>query len=126
MIYGIGNDIIEVSRIKKAIEKENGFREKIFSPTEIAYCETKAIKYQSYAARFAAKEAFMKAFGTGWIDGVSWNEIEVRNNTNGAPSLHLLNQTKDTVLAQGNFKILVTLSHLKEYAIAEVILESLT
>lgn len=123
MIYGIGTDIIEVSRIRKAIEKDNGFREKIFSAKEIAECEQKANKYQSYAARFAGKEAFMKAYGTGWADGIAWKEIEILNNENGAPYLTLTNQTKELVSTQIDFKIHISLSHLKEYAIAEVILE---
>ena len=94
MIYGIGIDIIEVSRIKKAIDRNNGFKEKIFSGKEINICEAKANKYQSYAARFAAKEAFMKAYASGWIDGISWNEIEILNHENGAPFLNLINKTK--------------------------------
>jgi len=124
MIYGIGNDIIEISRIKRAIDKDNGFKEKIFSANEIILCEAKANKYQSYAARFAAKEAFMKAYGTGWADGITWKEIEILNHDNGAPFLKLLNKTKETVLGKDKLKFHVTLSHLKEYAIAEVIIEN--
>ncbi len=125
MIYGIGIDIIEVSRIKKAIDRNNGFKEKIFSDKEINICEAKGNKYQSFAARFAAKEAFMKAYSSGWIDGISWNEIEILNHENGAPFLNLINKTKTTVMAKGNYKIHVSLSHLKEYAIAEVLLETI-
>ena len=123
MIFGIGTDIIEVSRIRKAIEKENGFREKIFSSKEIISCEQKSNKYQSYAARFAGKEAFMKAYGTGWAEGIAWTEIEILNHENGAPYMSLTNKTKDTVLPNEELTIHVSLSHLKEYAIAEVILE---
>lgn len=123
MIFGIGTDIIEVSRIRKAIEKENGFREKIFSSKEIISCEQKSNKYQSYAARFAGKEAFMKAYGTGWAEGIAWAEIEILNHENGAPYVILTHKTKDIVLADKEMKIHISLSHLKEYAIAEVILE---
>ena len=123
MIFGIGNDIIEVARVKKALERENGFREKIFSPREIELCESKGNKYQSYAARFAAKEAFMKALKTGWAEGITWNEIEVLNSESGAPYLNLLNETQKFV-GKHNIKHLhISLSHLKEYAMAEVILE---
>ena len=123
MIYGIGNDIIEVDRIKKAINKNNGFKEKVFSENEIDICEKKANKYQSYAARFAAKEAFMKAYGTGWDDGISWKEIEIINQENGKPILKLLNKTNEIVNLKQNFSFYVSLSHLKDYAIAQVIIE---
>lgn len=123
MIFGIGNDIIEVARIKRAIEKDNGFREKVFSPREIELCESKGNKYQSYAARFAAKEAFMKALKTGWADGVTWTEIEVLNSESGAPYLNLLNKTEKLVIKENIQHLHISLSHLKEYAIAQVILE---
>jgi holo-[acyl-carrier protein] synthase len=123
MIYGIGNDIIEVDRIKRAIERDNGFKEKVFSLAEIEVCESKANKYQSYAARFAAKEAFMKAFGSGWAEGIAWNEIEVLSQDNGKPYLNLLNKTKKIINQEHEFILHVSLSHLKEYAIANVILE---
>lgn len=123
MIYGIGNDIIEVARIQKALEKNNGFKEKVFSQREISACEAKAHKYQSYAARFAAKEAFMKALGTGWAEGIAWSEIEILNHESGAPYINLLAEKKYLALVREKFVIHVSLSHLKEYAIAEVILE---
>ena len=123
MIFGIGNDIIEVARVKKALERENGFREKIFSPREIELCESKGNKYQSYAARFAAKEAFMKALKTGWAEGITWNEIEVLNSESGAPYLNLLNETQKFVRKHNIKHLHISLSHLKEYAMAEVILE---
>ncbi len=123
MIYGIGSDIIEVDRIKGAIEKDNGFKEKVFSVSEISLCESKSNKYQSYAARFAAKEAFMKAFGTGWSDGIAWKEIEVLSEETGRPYLNLLNKTKEIICQEHNFIMHVSLSHLKDYAIAQVILE---
>lgn len=75
MIFGIGIDIIEVERVKNQISKSNGFREKIFTEREIEYCESKKNKAQHYAARFAAKEAFFKAIGTGWRNGMAFNAI---------------------------------------------------
>jgi len=125
MIYGIGTDIIEVSRIQKAIEKKNGFKEKVFSPNEIVSCEAKGNKYQSYAARFAAKEAFMKAFSSGWNNGISWNEIEILNHDNGSPYLNLINGTKELVFSGKNLLLHVTLSHLKDFATAQVIIETI-
>ena len=79
MIIGIGTDIAEVTRIAKSIEKK-GFKEKVFSKMEIAYCEAKANKAESYTARFAAKEAFLKAAGTGWINELNLFEIEIVND----------------------------------------------
>ncbi len=123
MIYGIGNDIIEVERIKKALSKDNGFKEKVFSKAEIDCCETKSNKYQSYAARFAGKEAFMKAFKTGWGQGVSWNEIEITSLESGQPILRLSGNTKEIVTSYKITKFHITLSHLKDIAMATVVLE---
>lgn len=120
MIAGIGTDIVETDRIAKAIEKEQGFRELLFSKNEIAYCESKTNKYQHYAARFAAKEAFFKAIGTGWKNGTAFNEVEIVNNKNGKPELLLLGKTAITI---GVMKIHVSLSHIKSTATAVVLVE---
>jgi holo-[acyl-carrier protein] synthase len=120
MITGIGTDIVETGRIAKAIEKEQGFRELVFSKNEIAYCESKTNKYQHYAARFAAKEAFFKAIGTGWKNGTAFNEVEIVNNENGKPELQLLGETAVTI---GLMKIHVSLSHVKSMATAVVVAE---
>ena len=120
MITGIGTDIVETGRIAKAIEKEQGFRELVFSKDEIAYCESKTNKYQHYAARFAAKEAFFKALGTGWKNGTSFHEVEILNSENGRPELHLLGETGDTI---GAVKVHVSLSHVKSMATAVVVVE---
>ncbi|HTN08454.1 holo-ACP synthase [Agriterribacter sp.] len=120
MITGIGTDIVETGRIAKAIEKEQGFRELVFSNIEIAYCESKANKYEHYAARFAAKEAFFKALGTGWKNGTAFNEVEIVNNENGKPELQLLGKTAITI---GVMKIHVSLSHVKNMATAVVVAE---
>jgi holo-[acyl-carrier protein] synthase len=71
MIFGIGTDLIEIERVADRIEKKTGFRELVFTPNEINYCEAKTFKYEHYAARFAAKEAFLKAIGTGWRSGTA-------------------------------------------------------
>jgi holo-[acyl-carrier protein] synthase len=106
LIYGIGTDIIEVSRIQKVMERDIGFREKIFSEGEIAYCEKMKNKFQHYAARFSAKEAFMKALGTGWRDGIrlSGKALEMAKNA-GMGEIH------------------ISLSHVKEIASAVVVVE---
>jgi len=122
MIIGIGTDIAEVPRISKSLEK-SGFKEKIFSKIEIAYCETKVNKAENFAARFAAKEAFFKAIGTGYRGGVAFNEVEIRNDKLGKPELHVLGKTAKTISKKNIKTIHVSLSHTKEIAIATVILE---
>jgi holo-[acyl-carrier protein] synthase len=123
MVAGVGIDMIEIDRVAAKIEKGSGFRELVFSAKEIAYCELKADKYQHYAARFAAKEAFFKALGTGWLNGTSFNEVEISNNTDGKPELTLLGQTAAVLKEQGELKISVSLTHLKTIASAIVIIE---
>jgi len=97
----------------------------VFTPKEIAYCEMKANKYEHYAARFAAKEAFFKAIGSGWTDGTAFNEIEITNNENGKPLLILLGDTAKLMLAKQISNISVSLSHLNTIASAVVIIETL-
>jgi len=124
MIYGIGTDIIEVQRVEEKIRKGKGFRELVFTPLEIAYCEQQAAPYEHYAARFAAKEAFLKALGTGWgHGGVPFNEIEVRNNALGKPELHLISSAASRYKETGIQQIWVSLSHVKTTAIAMVVIE---
>ena len=123
MIYGIGTDIIEVARVKKSIGTIGGFKEKIFGEKEIEYCGSKANMYEHFAGRFAAKEAFLKALGTGWRNGIAFKEIEVVNNELGKPELKLkgkaLKFIKDRCLILSG----VSISHTKETAVAVVILE---
>jgi len=124
MIYGIGTDLIEVERVKKSVEKIKGFREKIFSPLEIAYCESKKNKSEHYAARFAVKESFFKAIGTGWRNGLAFNEIEVVNNELGKPEIELHGKAK-ALSVKNKFKsVKVSISHIKTTAIAFVIIET--
>ena len=123
MTHGVGIDMIEVERVASGIDKESGFREMVFSAKEIVYCELKKNKFEHYAARFAAKEAFFKALGTGWVENTLFNEVEVINNCNGKPEIHLSGVTKNTVDIMGINRILVSLSHLKTMASAIVILE---
>lgn len=123
MTSGVGIDMIEVERIANNISRENGFREMVFSETEIAYCESKKNKFEHYAARFAAKEAFFKALGTGWAVNTLFNEVEIINNEEGKPEVSLLGSTLETINTLGVKKILVSLSHLKTIASAVVIIE---
>ncbi len=123
MIEGIGIDMIEVERIKHNIEKDAGFKEMIFSENEIIYCESKTNKFEHYAARFAAKEAFFKALGTGWSEGTYFKDVEIIHNENGKPGIKLSGETQTTLAALEIIKISVSLSHLKTLATAVVIIE---
>lgn len=123
MILGLGIDMIEVSRVEIKINKENGFRESIFSVQEINFCEAKANKFEHYAARFAAKEAFLKATGFGLTLGYALNDIEVSNDVNGKPMLILSGDFKVQADKHKWNKLHVSLTHLKDVASAVVIIE---
>jgi holo-[acyl-carrier protein] synthase len=123
MIAGIGIDIIEVSRIRKVLEKNPAFRQRVFSETEITYCESKADPAMSYAVRFAAKEAFMKALGTGWNHEVSWIEIETVSPPSGPPVLRISGTTKAAMESRDILNCHLSLSHEKDYSVACVVLE---
>src|SRR5688572_4289882 len=123
MIIGVGIDMIEVDRVAEKVNKEQGFREKIFSPNEIHFCESKVNSGENYAARFAAKEAFLKATGLGLAMGYNISDIEIVSDTNGKPSL-VLNGTFKQKATESNWnKIHVSLSHLKSIACAVVVIE---
>lgn len=122
MILGIGTDIVEVERIAKSIENES-FKRKVFSANEINYCDKMANKAQHYAARFAAKEAFVKALGTGLRDGLTMNEMEVINDDKGKPHIQLSGQTALTVSSKNIHSIHLSLSHIAMAAIAMVVIE---
>jgi holo-[acyl-carrier protein] synthase len=124
MIKGIGIDMAEPERIAASMKKK-GFRELVFSKKEIAYCEKKTKKFEHYAARFAAKEAFLKAIGKGWTKGTAFHEIEVRNDKEGKPEIFFLGKTSATVAEMNLGKISVSLSHIKTLASAIVIIESI-
>ena len=124
MIIGTGIDLIEVARIEKALSRDIGFRDKIFTPGEIEYCESKKNKYQHYAARFSAKEAFLKAVGTGWRFGVRFADIDLYHDELGQPHIRTTGIAKELTEHLTVSKIHVSLSQLKELASAVVIIES--
>jgi|SRR5690349_8708405 len=123
MIVGVGIDIIEVSRVAEKIGRENGFRENVFSPKEIAYCESQADKAQHYAARFASKEAFLKATGMGLLLGTTLRDIEIASDDKGKPEVILHATFKDEAQKNGWNKIHVSLTHVQATACAVVIIE---
>lgn len=121
MIIGIGTDIIEIERIKKAIQTRPKLGERLFTQQEMEYCSTKGNTFASMAARFAAKEAVAKALGSG-IEGFKWLDIEVINDAKGKPEIKLHNQAWEKGSQLGVNKIEISLSHCKEYAVAMVVL----
>jgi len=123
MIFGVGTDIIEVARMGKIVAKGPRYLETIFTEKEREYCETKARKSEHYAARYAAKEAFLKALGTGWRDGLAFCDIEIINDDLGKPQVFLYGKVKSFFDRHQIRQITASISHIKETAIAVVILE---
>ena len=124
MIVGTGIDIAEVPRVGEAIERYGQrFLQRIFTEGEIRYCESKANRVERYAARFAAKEAGMKALGTGWNHGVRWRDIEVRRQPGGRPTLEFHGKAGEFATNMGVSNIVLSLTHTAEQAMAQVILE---
>jgi holo-[acyl-carrier protein] synthase len=125
LIVGTGVDLAEVARIRSSMERfGDRFRDRIFTPHEIAYVERKANKYERYAGRFAAKEAGMKAIGTGWRRGVRWQDFEVVNLPSGRPTLRLHGVAADVAKQLGVTAIQLSITHTAELGMAHVILES--
>lgn len=122
-IIGIGIDIIEITRIERAMVKSpERFLKRTFTDSETQYCEKKKNKYQHYAARFAAKEAAMKALGTGWRGGIGFKEIEVTNDAFGKPDLLFHGKAEEVFGTCGAARSFLSLSHSREYAAAQVVL----
>ena len=121
-IYGIGTDIVSVKRIKSSLKKKN-FINRIYNEQEILKCKRAYKKHNCYAKRFAAKEAFSKALGTGISNGINFNEITVLNNKSGKPYINLKGDTKKKIkkmFKQKKTKISLSLSDEKDYAVAFV------
>jgi holo-[acyl-carrier protein] synthase len=125
MIIGTGIDIAEVPRIQQSFERfGERFLQRIYTPAEMRYCDSKANRFERYAARFAAKEAAMKALGTGWSHGVRWRDCEVVRLPGGRPSISFHGKAAEVAAKLGVKHAALSLSHTVEQAIAQVILES--
>ncbi len=125
MIVGTGIDIAEVPRIRHSIERfGDRFLQRIYTPGEIRYCDSKANRVERYAARFAAKEAAMKALGTGWNHGVRWRDCEVVRLPGGRPTMAFHGRAAEFAAKLGARNIALSISHTADQAIAQVILES--
>jgi len=124
MIYGIGIDIVYIPRVKKMWERwQERFLKRIFTQTEVDYCLCKKLFYYELSARIAAKEAFAKAVGLGWRQGLKWRDVEVVNLKTGQPVLNLYDRAQEICSQAGIKNTLVSLTHERKYAVAVVVLE---
>ena len=124
MIISIGVDIVEVYRIRETIARTPRFLERVFTAQEREYCEGKGVSAaQSYAARFAAKEAFLKAIQTGWRGKITWQDIEVVSHENGVPELKITGEAAAILKERRADRVHLSISHTNDHAVAQVILE---
>jgi holo-[acyl-carrier protein] synthase len=124
LILGLGVDIAEVDRVRAAIERRGQpFLNRVFTPAEIDYCERFKNKFERYAGRFAAKEAAMKALGTGWRRGVRWVDFEVVRESSGRPTITLAGEAAKIAASIGVARISLSITHTSSEALAQVIFE---
>jgi holo-[acyl-carrier protein] synthase len=124
VIVSIGIDIVEVYRIGETIQRTPRFVERVFTTGERAYCDAKgAAAAQSYAARFAAKEAFLKALKTGWRGKITWQDMEILNDEQGVPNLEIRGEARNLLENMGANKVHLSISHTTDHAVAQVVLE---
>ena len=118
-VIGIGTDIVECLRIAQMIERHaEMFIDRVYTPTEIQYCQSRKQSTQHFAGRWAAKEAILKALGTGWRRGISWRDIEVRNIPGGKPVVAMRGGARDVVESLGISEMLISISHCRSHATA--------
>ncbi len=118
-VLGIGTDIVECLRIAKMIERHGElFIQRVYTSLEIEYCSTRKAATQHYAGRWAAKEAVLKAMGTGWARGIRWRDIEVRNDVSGKPSIALAGGAREVCEERRIGEILISISHCRSHATA--------
>lgn len=122
MIVGIGTDIVEIVRIGKMVERHGDlFLNRVFTPEEIRYCQRRKNSYQHYAGRWAAKEAVMKTFGTGFTRGIHWQDIEVVSKRSGEPMIRIHGGAEDLAQQLDIDQVMITISHCRAYATATAI-----
>ncbi|HAK59069.1 MAG TPA: ACP synthase [Nitrospiraceae bacterium] len=122
MIIGIGVDLVKIDRIDKAGKNHTAFLERVFTERERAYCKRQKYPAQHFAARFAAKEALLKAFGTGLSAGMKWTDIEVLHGEGGGPIVNLDGRVKDLADLKGVKQVMISYSHDEGYAVAQAVL----
>ncbi len=126
MIIGIGIDLVKIDRIDKAVKNHPGFLERVFTEREREYCVRQKFAAQHFAGRFAAKEAVLKAIGTGWSAGVKWTDMEVLHGEGGGPIVNISGRVKDLMDLRGVKQIFLSYSHDEGYAVAQVVLVGAT
>jgi len=120
-VFGIGIDLVNVGRVRAALERyPERFRNRVYTPAEVRFCETLGDKYPSYAGRFAAKEAFSKALGTGLRGAIGWAEIDICDNERTRPTIRVTGQAEKILAGR---KVHLSISHLSDYATAVVVIE---
>ncbi len=120
-VFGIGIDLVSVARVRAALERyPERFRNRVFTPEEVRFCETLGDKYPSYAGRFAAKEAFSKALGTGLRGATGWTEIDVHDNERQRPTINVTGRAEKILAGR---QVHLSISHLPDYATAIVVIE---
>jgi holo-[acyl-carrier protein] synthase len=118
-IIGIGTDITECLRIARMIERHGElFVDRVYTPEEVRYCQNRKQSTQHFAGRWAAKEAVLKALGTGWVRGVSWRDVEILNESGGKPVVAIHDGAKEVARRQGITKIFISISHSRTHATA--------
>ncbi|MCC7087039.1 MAG: holo-ACP synthase [Pirellulales bacterium] len=121
-IFGIGTDIVECLRIAQMIERHGElFIGRVYTQHEIEYCQSRKLATQHFAGRWAAKEAVLKALGTGWRRGISWRDVEIRNERSGTPVVTLYGGARDFIEQQGISQVLISISHCRSHATAHAI-----
>ncbi|MEN1681030.1 MAG: holo-ACP synthase [Planctomycetota bacterium] len=124
MILGIGTDIVECLRIAKMIERHGElFIARVYTEHEIEYCSARKAATQHYAGRWAAKEAVLKALGTGWVKGIGWRDVEVHNASTGAPLVRLRGGARDVFQRLGASRVHLSISHCRSHATAYAVAE---
>lgn len=123
MVIGLGIDIVEVERIQKALSNGDSMARRVFTEAEREYCSRRRNRFQHFAGRFAAKEAALKALGTGWQEGVRWQDVEVVPDTLGKPLLNFYGRALEILKESGATGSLVTITHAARYAVAAVVIE---
>jgi holo-[acyl-carrier protein] synthase len=118
-VLGIGTDITEIERVERMLERHGEFfRTRVYTDTELEYCQARKNEAQHFAGRWAAKEAILKAVGTGWITGISWRDVEVVNEPSGKPVVRLHRGALEEATKRGIREILITISHCDCHAVA--------
>jgi holo-[acyl-carrier protein] synthase len=124
VVIGIGIDIVEVRRISRALQGGDEMANRVFTDNELEYCRARKNQFQHFAGRFAAKEAALKALGTGWQEGIRWKDVEVVVGELGKPLLNFHRRAQEILEASGAKHAHITITHAAEYAVAAVVLDS--